>query len=180
MNANSRDDVIELQQMLRLLARDNDAIPIIAVDGIYEKETENAVIAFQLQNGLEPNGVIDFATWTAVTEAYNEKIALSQVSGLFIFPYASYVTEPGEKSDTVKFIQLVISAIEVAYDIFDGSPISGVYDEKTMESVRRFQKINKLPETGLVDRKTWNSLSKSYNIYANHSGYTAVQPPSKS
>lgn len=174
MNVNSRDDVIELQQMLRLLARDNDAIPIIAVDGIYERETERAVVAFQLQNGLEPNGIVDFATWTAVTEAYEAKVKLLNGGGIFIFPYESYVTEPGEKSDTVKFIQLVISAIEVAYDIFDGSTISGVYDEKTMENVRRFQKINRLPETGLVDRTTWNSLSRSYNIYANHPGYTAV------
>ena len=174
MNANSRDDVIELQKMLRLLARDNDAIPIIAVDGIYESETEGAVIAFQLQNGLEPSGIVDLATWTAITEEYEAKVKLSQSGGLFIFPYDSYVTEPGEESDTVKFIQLVISAIEVAYDIFDNSVITGVYDEKTMENVRRFQKINKLPETGLVDRKTWNSLSRSYNIFANHPGYTAV------
>ena len=173
MNTNSRDDVAELQQMLRLLARDNDAIPIIAVDGIYESETESAVMAFQLQNGLDPTGIVDFKTWTAITEEYEAKVKLSQGGGLFIFPYDSYVTEPGEESDTVKFIQLVISAIEVSYDIFDGNEISGVYDEKTIENVRRFQKINKLPETGLVDRTTWNNLSRSYNIYANHPGYTS-------
>ena len=36
------------------------------IDGIFGKDTENAVIKFQQQNGLLPDGVVGIKTWSAL------------------------------------------------------------------------------------------------------------------
>ena len=45
---------------------------------VYHEPTRRAVVAFQLQQGLEPNGVVDAATWEALEAA---RQAASNVSG---------------------------------------------------------------------------------------------------
>ena len=67
----------------------------------------------------------------------------------------------------------MLSGIDVAYDIFDEIDINGVYDEKTMAAVRRFQTINRLPQTGVVDQVTWDRLAQDHNRFAINPIYTS-------
>lgn len=171
MAYDSREDVYELQLWLRRIARDSDTIPTLIPDGIYGSDTESAVRTFQSENGILPTGVVNFETWNAIKAAYL-KITVEPI-GLNIFPSSAYITEPGERSDIITFIQLALSALSVVYDEFDLLSISGVNDEITMGEVRSFQKINGIPETGLVDIITWNRLAQNYNIYANNGAYVS-------
>ena len=41
----------------------------------------------------------------------------------------------------------------------------GIFDSKTQEAVKEFQKIYGLPQTGIVDLITWNTLVNEYNKY---------------
>lgn len=41
----------------------------------------------------------------------------------------------------------------------------GIYDSKTRESLALFQKTCNLPQTGVVDLITWNTLVNQYNKY---------------
>lgn len=41
---------------------------LVNPDGIFEENTEEAVLLFQRQNGLPQTGVIDFTTWTLLVE----------------------------------------------------------------------------------------------------------------
>ncbi|MBQ8175657.1 MAG: peptidoglycan-binding protein [Oscillospiraceae bacterium] len=47
---------------------------------------------------------------------------------------------------------------------------SGVYDERTEEAIRRFQREYDLPVTGKVDRETWDKL---YEVYLQTEEYYA-------
>ncbi|MBQ7981036.1 MAG: peptidoglycan-binding protein [Oscillospiraceae bacterium] len=47
---------------------------------------------------------------------------------------------------------------------------SGVYDERTEEAIRRFQREYGLPVTGKVDRETWEKL---YEVYLQTEEYYA-------
>ncbi|MBQ8496329.1 MAG: peptidoglycan-binding protein [Clostridia bacterium] len=170
---NQRTEIYELQTMLRLLSQTDPLLPIINPDGIFGPETERAVLAFQTGAGLAPTGIVDFGTWTAITNAYQNALRLTRRGlALFPFPGGDYKVERGEESDLVYIIQIMLSSIDVAYDIFDDIDISGIYDEKTEAAIRIFQRINRLAETGIVDSTTWDRLALDHNRFALNPIYT--------
>ena len=63
-------DVITLQYLLDVISEYYPGIPSIAQDGIFGSATRNAVIAFQQEMGLSPDGVVGARTWNALYEAY--------------------------------------------------------------------------------------------------------------
>lgn len=63
-------DVITLQYLLNVISEYYPGIPGIAQDGIFGSATRNAVIAFQQEMGLSPDGVVGARTWNALYEAY--------------------------------------------------------------------------------------------------------------
>ena len=168
-----RAEIYEMQTMLRLLSQTDPLIPNVNPDGIFGPETEKAVLAFQVSAGLPPTGIVDFGTWTALTNAYQNALRLTRRGlALFPFPGGDYTVARGERSDLVYIIQIMLSGIDVAYDIFDDIDISGIFDEKTEAAVRIFQRINRLPETGIVDGTTWDRLALDHNRFALNPIYT--------
>lgn len=160
-------EIFELQTMLRQIAQADGSIPSVNPDGIFGPETERAVLAFQSNMGIFPTGIVDFETWTAITNAYRSAYEFTQKGlALFHFPPNAHTVERNEKSDLVYIIQIMLSGVGVAYDIFSGIGISGVYDAETENAVREFQKISRLPQTGIVDIFTWNRLASDHNLFA--------------
>lgn len=64
-NGSSGPDVVELQTKLNFIGYDCGS-----ADGIFGKNTENAVRAFQGNNNLDPDGICGPATWTMVDAVY--------------------------------------------------------------------------------------------------------------
>jgi peptidoglycan hydrolase-like protein with peptidoglycan-binding domain len=172
-NVNHQEEIHELQTMLRLLAQTDNSIPLVNPDGVFGAETERAVLAFQTNMGLSPTGIVDFETWTSITNAYRSTCEFTQKGlALFPFPTGGHTVERNEKSDLVYIIQIMLSGIDVVYDVFSNVRISGVYDETTENAIRLFQQINRLPQTGLVDVFTWNRLASDHNRFAFNPIYT--------
>ena len=166
-------EIFELQTMLRLISQTNESVPSVNPDGIFGPETERAVLAFQSSAGLSPNGIVDFATWNAVTEAYRaSQNATRRGLAFFPFPGNGYEAVPGERSELVYIIQILLSGIEVVYDIFSQTDISGVYDAKTENAIRVFQQLNRLSVTGTVNAETWDRLASDHNRFAFYPIYT--------
>ena len=168
-----QSEIYELQTMLRLIAQTDGTIPLINPDGIFGSETERAVLAFQSNMGLPTTGIVDFGTWNAITNAYRISKSFMRCGlALFPFPGNNYEVMQGEESDLVYIIQILLSGIEVVYDIFSKTDISGIYDEKTARAVRTFQKLNRLPVTGSVNAETWDRLANDHNKFVFHPIYT--------
>lgn len=166
-------EVYELQSKLRRIAQINGDMSIIIADGIFGPDTEEAVREFQVIYGLPPTGTVDYATWNKVMEEYSDALyKISPGMAIFPFPNGNYVTHLGEKSDIVYIIQILLSAVAVVYDDFESIEPSGIYDTQTADAVRRFQGFNRLPETGMVDKETWDSLAQNYNTFADNEDYT--------
>lgn len=87
------------------------------------------------------------------------------------FPSADYVAKPGEKSSLVYVIQVMLGDISHTYDGLENVEVTGVYDEATCDGVKLFQHYHRMEETGNVDRKTWDALAASYNVFANNNNY---------
>ena len=168
-----QNEIFELQTMLRLIAQTDSSVPLVNPDGIFGPETERAVLAFQSNMGLPSTGTVDFNTWNTITNAYRTAKNFTRCRpALFPFPGSGYEAAPGEKSEIVYLIQILLSGIEVVYDIFSETDISGVYDQKTESAVRAFQKLNLLPVTGTVDSETWDRLASDHNRFAFYPIYT--------
>ncbi len=167
-----RSEILELQNMLRIISQADGSIPLVNPDGIFGQATENAVIAFQKNMGLTPNGLVDFLTWDAIFRAYMNASRIISLRPIQPFPSGNYEIHPDERSDIVYIIQLMLSALAIALDIFDDIEPTGVYDKKTEKAITEFQKMNQLKPNGIIDRNTWDALARSYNQISGNSLYS--------
>ena len=167
-------EVYELQYMLRKIAQITGEIPLVNTDGIYGADTREAVRIFQSQNGLPPTGEVDKDTWDKIFEKYKESVySVAQAEPIYPFPYPSYTSREGERSDIITLIQLMLSSLSIIYDDFEDIEITGINDEKTVDALKRFQSYHGLPETGALDKRTWDAAARSFNTYYNNPYYSS-------
>lgn len=162
-----KDAIKNLQTYLRHLIVLDDSAPNVPVDGIFGEQTRNALIDFQLKNGLKPTGKADKETFDLLYLNYLSAIEALSLPGPVI-PFPShpndYAIKLGERSFLVATLQFMLNEIEVVYNIFDAIEISGEFDVATKDAVSDLQKIAGLPVTGEVDRATWDHLTRIYNL----------------
>ena len=165
-NANEQQAIRNLQRYLRHLSYFSEEIGALPIDGIFERDTEAALRAFQTAEGLPPTGRADQETWERLFDAYRRSVEEKQPPhAISHFPQIpeNYTVEVGEVQFLVSIIQNALQELSVVYDGLDGIPLSGTYDEATAAGVRTFQEANGLPATGGVDRRTWNAIADAYN-----------------
>ncbi len=63
-------DVITLQYLLNVIGEYYPGIPVIAQDGIFGSGTRQAVVAFQNEMRLSPDGIVGARTWNALYDTY--------------------------------------------------------------------------------------------------------------
>lgn len=68
----------------------------------------------------------------------------------------------GSRSDKVRQLQNQLNVISNGYPLVPKIVADGIYGEKTAQSVRTFQKIFDLPQTGVVDFPTWYKISEIF------------------
>lgn len=174
---NEKQAVENLQSYLRRLSFHDTDIPQVAIDGIFGKETENALIGFQTKYGIEPTGRADLYTWNllySVSSKWDDSTSPPNMIAPFPrFPnnYSIGKGEPlGEGSSLITYIiQIMLIELSTLYDEILDSQIkappypSGVFDENTENAVKSFQRTNGIFPSGRVDKQTWNILSTVYN-----------------
>ncbi|MBQ4137476.1 MAG: peptidoglycan-binding protein [Clostridia bacterium] len=168
MNTSLNNSVTELQQWLRTLHFAGYGVDLIIPDGIYGEDTRRAVSQFQQIIGLPVTGIVDRATWDALYEAnLIARLEASRPNAIYPFPErGGYVLSPGEVSDIVMIVQLMLDTLSAHYDKIDVEP-TGTYDAATRRAVEIFQEKNGLRVTGEIDKTTWNRLAEVYNRFNN-------------
>lgn len=68
----------------------------------------------------------------------------------------------GSSGDNVRMIQEQLNAIADVYGAIPHVSTDGIYGEGTKASVRKFQEVFGLPQTGIVDYTTWYRISQIY------------------
>ncbi len=76
--------------------------------------------------------------------------------------YPGYALEVGSYGDSVLMIQEQLNTISDAYPLIPKVQEDGIYGNATANAVKVFQSIFKLPETGVVDYRTWYRISEIY------------------
>ena len=160
------DAIMQIQKYLRHLSFHNTDIPPVPLDGIWDRETRESVIAFQVANGLSPTGIVDRETWDKLKEEYDKSVATnSPPIKIDVFPRMpmGYSLKLGEKSFLAVAVQHMLDELEKIY-LFPTLSSSGVYDELTAANIREFQVRNRITPTGEVDRETWDALAVQFNL----------------
>lgn len=164
----SDNNVKSLQIYLNRISRNYPAIPKIPeADGVFGIATEEAVRVFQQVFGLNPTGVVDEATWYKITYIYTSVKHIAELNSegvrLEDIP-RQYVEEVmiGMQNYEVSIVQYYLAVIGAYYEAVVPVQITGYFGEETERSVKSFQRVFGLPQTGVVDRATWNDMYRAY------------------
>jgi|GEM_PF-2744086 len=118
-----------------------------SVDGIFGKNTQAAVMAFQKANGLAADGIVGKLTWAKLYDTTAALPAASTATGTQPMVYR------GSRGDAVRKLQELLNKKG-----FDCGAVDGIFGSKTYAAVVAFQKANGLSADGIVGPLTWGKL----------------------
>lgn len=160
----------EVQNMLRTVGYSTgERCLIIPENGIFDAATETALACFRELHGLGDGGVLDEATYNALSDAYCAELFRRGPTAA-VRPYPErdgYELSLGEHGELVLILQLMLGSLALYYDLPRVAP-SGAFDDETYRAVCDFQRASALPVTGSVDRYTWERLAEEYNETVNY------------
>lgn len=165
MSLNDKQKAIsELQQWLRNISKSEDDSPAIIPDGIFSAETRLEVEKFQRERGLPVTGIADYETWEAIKLA-DSLVTLERELPRQVSPIRNDDLPLVKGLDNLftDKLKLMLNHVAESYRNFELFEEEG-YGDETEENIRRWQKIAFLPQTGITDKETWNSLSSFYLI----------------
>lgn len=76
--------------------------------------------------------------------------------------WPGYSLDIGSTGDKVEQIQDQLNAISNNYPLIPKIAVDGIYGERTQNAVSVFQDVFGLPETGIVDYRTWYKIQEIY------------------
>ncbi|WP_024614121.1 peptidoglycan-binding protein [Clostridium sp. Ade.TY] len=76
--------------------------------------------------------------------------------------YPGYDLTIGSRGEPVRVTQEYLNRISQNYPLIPKVPQDGVYGDKTANQVKVFQSVFGLPQTGIVDYRTWYKISEIY------------------
>lgn len=158
--------VRNLQYMLWRLATRYPFLPKLAMDGLFGEETLEAVMLFQRELVPPVTGVVDQRTWDAIHSAWVDlERDVSPTRSLRIFPGEGFQVSPGMSGDYMILPQTMFQILSQKLSgIVDAAP-DGYHGDASVENTRWLQGLAQLEQTGVMDRKTWDMLSRLYELF---------------
>ena len=154
--------VRSLQQMLRTIHFFDASVPQLIPNGVFDAETERALMAFQRNNGLPATGQADYATWTALVSAYRAaERALAHAIPLRVVFQRGQTIGPEEQHMHLYPYQAALAALSTVLDV-PTLTVTGTNDHACQTATRWLQQRAGLPSDGVVDKATWDALSCLY------------------
>jgi len=161
-------DVELIQRKLNRISANFPGIPkIYPADGFFDRSTTDAVRKFQEVFDLDPDGLVGRATWNQIQFIYNavKKLYTVNSEGLRITDVTTRYTEnlgEGSSGEGVLTIQYFLSYIALFVPTVSAATMDGDFGPTTTNAVKSFQRTYGLPETGVVDRTTWDRIESVY------------------
>ena len=92
---------------------------------------------------------------------YGDDMYINTASAISGIPssWPGYDLSIGSTGDKVRQMQEQLNTISNAYPLIPKINADGIYGKQTADAVKVFQKVFKLPQTGVVDYPTWYKIS---------------------
>ncbi|WMJ78896.1 MULTISPECIES: peptidoglycan-binding domain-containing protein [unclassified Sedimentibacter] len=157
--------VLEIQFKLRDISNIHQDIPKVLPTGKFNGETELAVKEFQKKFNLPATGKVDFSTWSTLNKEHaNCMHCINTPSPVCCFPKNVESYKRVDSCNLIYILQIILKNYHKKYKNYPDIDLNGVFDERTEEAVKMFQRSSYLLETGKLDRQTWNLLNKIHEI----------------
>lgn len=157
--------VTSLQQMLRTISFVTEGYPSLIPDGIYGASTEEAVRTFQRNFNLPVTGRVDYTTFLAIVEVYDDAIEqLNILNGpIQRFPISLSI-RPGQSHPVVFVVQGMLGALHETYPEIKKPVLTGTIDAVTADDIRLIQTLSGIPVTGAINSQTYQRIMQLYRI----------------
>ena len=168
-------NVVVVQTELNRISQNYPAIPKIpVVDGVYGSRTQAAVRKFQEVFNLTPDGIVGKATWYALVRLYTAVTQLGELRSLGQQFYSINWSppgglQPGDTGEKVRLLQYMLSILASYISYIPSIAVDGTYGPATRSAVLAAQRLFGLPETGVVDARTWDEIYDQYSGIENTS-----------
>lgn len=158
--------VAGLQYMLSQLAQGYPELLHIMVDGVFGERTLEAVMRFQKEFQIPVTGVVDRATWNAIRDRW---LMLEDQTGetrpTQIFPSEGTKVQQGQTREYMVLPQTMFQVLARQLEGIELHRPDGIHGRASAGNVRWLQKAAGLPQTGTLDRATWDALSRLYEVF---------------
>ena len=146
-----------VQYILAVIAYFDNQIPVPIIDGVFDQNTKDAVLAFQRQYGLPATGIVDRDTWNRMNTAYADTIANipPDVVPDSAFVYPGRFLTLGMTGDDVEDLQRLLAQAAALHDFIPAVTVTGDFDDATENAVRAVQQQAGLEANGAVGPLTW-------------------------
>ena len=148
-------DVKLMQSYLNVIRAAYPNIPPLGVDGIFGPQTKAAVVAFQQQFMLSPDGIIGPVTWDYIVRQY---LLVSGGDDSNALEYPGEPLREGAGGNSVKLMQQRLCALHVSYPAIPTIDVSGMFGEEMRRAVQEFQRIFGLEPDGVIGPLTWRAI----------------------
>ncbi len=159
--AQKQEHIEEILTYLYQIALRDSRIPIVLPSREFTEEAGLSVRAYQEAYGLPVTGEIDGETWDSIVSTYRSM--MENAVPLTVFPSGSFQLRRGDTGELVQLAQVLLRLAGNHFSNLSPVAVSGTFDAETEEAVRQLQEIAALPQTGIMDRKTWNALAALMN-----------------
>ncbi len=160
------EKVAIMQLMLNILSEYYSEIPPVPQSGSFEQQTLAGVLAFQRVFGLPENGIGDDRTWEAMYNAvkgiYIAQERTQPLPPVRVLPFPGSTLSVGARGEDVSALQEYINTISLVYPEITPVMPTGNFGANTRAAVLAIQREFSLPETGSVDRDTWNTIVNTF------------------
>ncbi len=159
--------VRSLQYMLHRLSEVYPVLPQVTADGIFGERTLEAVMRFQKEFYPPVTGVVDAEVWNAIRSKWEEaERILAAPRGVRVFPTGpAQPIRPGETRETMVLPQTMFQLLARHFDGIAPDPADGESTPDSRENIRWLQRSAGLEETGVLDSRTWNALTRLYEVF---------------
>ena len=155
--------VLLLQLLLDYISIFYPTVPSITKDGIFGRNTEDAVRQFQKTFGLSETGAVTPLIWNALYQVYLN-IINSVTPSLPNQGFPGKELKRGDVGESVKLMQTYLNAISRRYNTVPPINADGIFGGDTEQAVLAFQKAVRLNPTGVIDVTTWERIVELYNF----------------
>lgn len=116
------------------------------------------------QWGSKALGDQSYSAIDIIRNYYGSSMYINQAEEISGIPasWPGYELTIGSSSDKIRQMQEQLNRISDNYPSIPKIAVDGIYGPGTAESVRIFQSIFNLPQTGTVDFLTWYKISAIY------------------
>jgi len=154
-----------IQYLLNYVAQFENSVAPFDQSGVYDQQTEAAVVSFQKLYGLNPDGIVGEETYAALYDAYRG-IIQGLPQDIFIpsvIPYPGFELLLGTDDPAVLSLQEYLNFIGESYPQIPEITVDGIFGPATRDAVIAFQEEFGLPPTGIVGLSTWRAIGDVYD-----------------